>query len=47
MRSALADLRLDQLTVLYPGSRRYPLAENVVVVPLAELAAGDPNVLSP
>ncbi len=37
MRSALADLKLDELLVLYPGTRRYRLAENVAVVPLAEL----------
>lgn len=47
MRIALADLGLDRLTVLYPGSRRYSLAENVMVVPLAELAAGDPRALAP
>ena len=37
MRIALADLKLDQLIVAYPGDRRYQLAENVEVVPLAEL----------
>jgi len=47
MRSALADLRLDHLTVLYPGSRPYDLAERVSVVPLADLARGDPSVLCP
>ena len=38
MRSALEDLGLEQLTVLYPGERRYRLAEQVEVVPMAELA---------
>jgi hypothetical protein len=47
MRIALADLRLDHLTVLYPGSRSYTLTERVSVVPLAELAAGDPSVVLP
>ena len=47
MRAALADLKLDRLTVLYPGTRRYALAENVVVVPLADLATGDPAALAP
>ena len=47
MRSALADLRLDHLTVLYPGSRPYDLAERVSVVPLADLARGDPSVVCP
>lgn len=47
MRTALADLRLEHLTVLYPGSRNYTLAERVTVVPLASLAAGDPAVVLP
>jgi predicted AAA+ superfamily ATPase len=37
MRVALADLKLDELMVVYPGSRRYLLAKRVEVVPLAEL----------
>jgi len=37
MRIALADLKLDTLYVVYPGRRRYTLAEKVEVVPLAEL----------
>jgi len=37
MRSALNDLKLDSLRVIYPGSLRYPLGERVDVVPLAEL----------
>ncbi len=45
VRTALADLRLDHLTVLYPGSRTYRLAPRVGVVPLATLAAGDPSVV--
>ncbi len=36
MRIALADLKLDELRVVYPGERRYTLAKNVQVVPLAE-----------
>ena len=47
MRTALADLQLEHLTVLYPGSRNYALAERVTVVPLASLAAGDPAVVLP
>ena len=38
MRIALSDLRLQQLTVLYPGDQRYALDPRVTVVPLAELA---------
>lgn len=37
MRIALADLKLDELMVVYPGDLRYSLAERVKVVPLAEL----------
>ena len=37
MRIALADLKLDELIVAYPGERRYRLAKKVEVVPLAEL----------
>ena len=45
MRIALADLRLDRLTVLYPGDRTYSLGERVAVVPLAALAAGEPEAI--
>lgn len=40
MRIALEDLGLERLTVLYPGDRRYDLADRVSVVPFAELATG-------
>lgn len=40
MRTALGDLRLDHLTVLYPGDRPYELDARVTVVPLAALASG-------
>jgi predicted AAA+ superfamily ATPase len=43
MRIAIEDLALDRLTVIYPGNARYDLMERVAVVPLAELAAGDPT----
>jgi hypothetical protein len=45
MRVALQDLRLKHLTVLYPGTRPYTLAERVTVVPLAALAEGDAEAL--
>jgi predicted AAA+ superfamily ATPase len=38
MRIAMADLALDHLTVIYPGSRPYPLAERMTAVPLSALA---------
>ncbi|MBL8289266.1 MAG: ATP-binding protein [Rubrivivax sp.] len=40
MRIALADLGLDALYVVYPGSRRYALAGNVEVVPVGQFATG-------
>lgn len=38
IRIALQDLQLDHLVVIYPGDRRYPLAERVTVVPVQALA---------
>lgn len=40
MRIALQDLGLECLYVVYPGSRRYALADRVEVVPLAALWGG-------
>jgi len=37
MRIALADLKLDELHVVYPGEKRYALTAKVQVVPLAQL----------
>jgi len=39
MRIALGDLRLDSLYVVYPGERRYALADRVEALPLAQFAA--------
>ena len=39
IRTALVDLELESLYVVYPGSRRYRLAERVEVVPLGALIA--------
>lgn len=39
MRIALTDLQLDALHVVYPGERRYPLADRVEAVPLSALVA--------
>jgi predicted AAA+ superfamily ATPase len=39
MRIARADLKLDALYVVYPGSRRYTLAEGIEAVPLAGFVA--------
>lgn len=40
MKIAFDDLHLDELIVLYPGERRYPLANRVTVVPLATVSLG-------
>lgn len=40
MQSASQELDLFRLLVIYPGSKPYPLAENIQVLPLAVLAAG-------
>jgi hypothetical protein len=37
MRTAMTDLQLDALYVVYPGSRRYALAERIEAVPLGAL----------
>ncbi|MBI2494756.1 MAG: ATP-binding protein [Candidatus Rokubacteria bacterium] len=46
MRIALADLRLEHLTVLYPGDLRYDLDRRVTVVPLAQLASGKADMVA-
>ena len=38
MRSALQDLELDRLFVVYPGALAYPLAEKITVLPITRLA---------
>ena len=37
MRTALTDLKLDRLLVIYPGEQAYPLAEQVHVMPLSDI----------
>jgi len=41
MRIALADLKLDELRVVYPGEKCYSLAKNIEAVPLAELVTAN------
>jgi len=38
MRIALTDLKLDQLTVVYPGARSYELGPQVKVIPVSAIA---------
>jgi uncharacterized protein len=40
MRTALVDLKLERIAVIYPGERRYAITENVEAVPLAAVAQG-------
>jgi predicted AAA+ superfamily ATPase len=47
MRIVLDDLRLDHLTVLYPGAVSYTLAERVTAMPLTALTRGGVEVLFP
>lgn len=42
IRIALEDLGLTQVAVLYPGSKRFPLAEQVDAVPVAYIGRGKP-----
>jgi len=42
MKSALIDLQLDHLWVLYPGDRQYLLSDKITVLPLAQLGDGWP-----
>lgn len=37
MRIAMADLKLDEVRVVYPGTKGYPLADGIQATPLAEL----------
>lgn len=37
MHVALDDLELDHLFVVYPGDRRFPLAERATAVPLSDV----------
>lgn len=41
MRTAMTDLRLNRLIVIYPGGVAYPLADKIEVAPLSRLA--EPN----
>ncbi len=45
MRIAVDELKLDRLLVVYPGDRRYALAQRVEAVPFAELAMAAPGAL--
>lgn len=46
MRTAIQDLGLSTLLVIYPGMRSYSLGENIKTVPLANLANGWSSVVN-
>ena len=45
MRTAMSDLELSKLVVIYPGSHFYPLTENIQAIPLSSLAEKQINLL--
>lgn len=47
IRHGLADLDLEQVIVLYPGDKAYPLNEQVWVVPLHRLASRKSSIFNP
>ena len=40
MQIAMTDLNLKRMAVIYPGAKRFPLADGIEVVPLLDLAQG-------
>jgi predicted AAA+ superfamily ATPase len=46
LRIALEDLKLERVAVVYPGDKRYPIADRVEAVPFAELASGANSLFS-
>ncbi len=42
IRIALEDLGLDRVAVIYPGTKRFPIAQRVEAVPLGFMASGQP-----
>ncbi len=46
MRIALEDLKLEQIVVIYPGARRYSLADRIHAVPLEALVDGTKSLFS-
>jgi hypothetical protein len=40
MRTAMQDLELNKLIVVYPGSQSYSLAKEITVMPLTQAVSG-------
>lgn len=45
MRFALEDLKLERITVIYPGRKRYPLHRKIEVVPWDEILTGPDGLM--
>jgi len=45
MKIALQDLQLERILVIYPGSRRYKIADDIEAVPYEEVIQGDAKSL--
>lgn len=45
LRTTISDLKLERLWIVYPGERRYPLEDDVDVLPLADMPAVLPSYL--
>jgi hypothetical protein len=45
MRTALEDLELDRIFVIYPGNLSFPIADQVTVLPISELGKTEPGNL--
>ena len=37
MKTAVEDLELERLWVVYPGKAAYPLSENIQVIPISDI----------
>jgi len=46
MQIAMEDLKLERIAVIYPGTKKYPLAEKIDAVPLLCLADEPPSIFS-
>ena len=45
MRTAFDTLELSKLAVIYPGQIAYPLAENIIALPLTSLVQNPASIL--
>jgi hypothetical protein len=45
MKTALQDLHLERMAVIYPGTQRYKLADHIEAVPFEEVVRGDAKSL--